>query len=301
MESQYTNDQLAIDQSVKDYSKLLLDHPNIKKVIFDSIETQELPDLPNNLIEIIIENCANLVNINKSLSNCTQLKELYISDCDKLAEIPLNCKQLKTLYLRKWSPELILELPNSLEEFGILNSENLKKLPESISECKQLRVIELYKNKNLEKLPESLSGCINLKDLSINDCEKIMEITNLPISLDNLDINLSSGENFQSTPKLSNYTQLKNLSLSGNKFTSISELPNNLVSLSIYCRNLETLPDLSNLTNLQQLKLDGCSSLVFTPELTQKLSALEQTCSIRYLATYIEVLQPKNVKLDLKK
>ena len=50
---------------------------------------------------------------------------------------------------------------NEVEKF----SENLKKLPESISECKQLRVIRLYKNKNLEKLPESLSGCINLKQL----------------------------------------------------------------------------------------------------------------------------------------
>lgn len=213
MPSEYSPGHLVIDQSVNDYHKFLSDNPDFKKVAIDSIEASELPELPKRLIKIIIHNCANLVNLNKSLSNCTQLKKLYISDCDKLAEIPLNCKQLKKLHLSKWSPELILELPNSLEEFGISNSENLKKLPESISECKQLRVISLYKNKNLEKLPESLSGCINLKQLSIDDCEKITEITNLPISLDDLDINLSSGENFQSTPKLSNYTQLKRLSL----------------------------------------------------------------------------------------
>ncbi|MCP1994592.1 leucine-rich repeat domain-containing protein [Flavobacterium sp. HSC-61S13] len=139
---------------------------------------------------------------------------------------------------------------------------DLKTLPESLSNLKVLEELSLLQNPHFEQLPQSLSALKNLKYLSLlvtNFKEfptVIFEIPSLETLLISGHFNRDGSNRILAIPDLfQQVSQLKTLNISN---TELSELPSSIVSL----------------TKLSELYLDGNKLLVF-PYTVKKLPKLE--------------------------
>jgi Leucine-rich repeat (LRR) protein len=292
---------LEVLQLLSNFAKL-----NVFK-INDCGKITEINNLPKSIEELVaISNCPNLSTLPQSLSDCTKLNRVAINNCEKITEInnlPKNlesfysngCQNITTLQSLSDFTKLktfgivdcdkiteINNLPTSIEELDIENCTNLTTL-QSLSDFPELKTLIIRQCENLQTPLNGLQDCSNLQHFDIRDGEitEIPEITHLT-KLKNL--KFSGCASLTTLPDLSNLTNLNQLRLDGcASLTTLPDLSNlkNLNQLRLDgCASLTTLPDLSN---LKELNLTGCIKLVLTPELTEKLSALEdQGCLIIY-------------------
>ncbi|KAM5552791.1 hypothetical protein ABKV19_025150 [Rosa sericea] len=211
------------------------------------------------------------------LSGIPNLKELHLSECISLVEVPdsirflhnlvtLNlsgCKSLKEL-------SYLSGIPN-LKELDLSRCTGLVEVPDSIRFLHNLVTLNLRGYESLKELPD-LSGIPNLKELDLSMWTGLVEVPDSIRFLHNLvTLDLSGCESLKELPDLSGIPNLKELDLS--ECTGLVEVPDsirflhNLVTLNLSgCESLKELPDLSGIPNLKRLALSECTGLVEVPD-----------------------------------
>lgn len=182
-----------------------------------------------------------------------EVLSLFLNEMPKLQKLSISHNIVAI-------PEIIHQ-NNSLKILELAYND-LKTLPESLSNLKVLEELSLLQNPHFEQLPQSLSALKNLKYLSLlvtNFKEfptVIFEIPSLETLLISGHFNRDGSNRILAIPDLfQQVSQLKTLNISN---TELSELPSSIVSL----------------TKLSELYLDGNKLLVF-PYTVKKLPKLE--------------------------
>ncbi|XP_042510278.1 disease resistance protein RUN1-like isoform X2 [Macadamia integrifolia] len=237
------------------------------------------------LRRLILQNCAELVEVHESIGNldCLQflnlgycknlprlptsicelrsLEILILSNCSKLRELPLKMGSVK--YLRELLVDgtAIEQLPFLVESFKSLEvlmatMSKLTRLPHSIFYLESL-VTLILDGTDIDALPFSVGSLSKLKSLSLHQCTLLKSI---PTSVGKME-------------------SLVELNLEG---TAIREIPDFPVHISKIeklkigaCRLLKKLPDsIGNLKNLRVLHIDG-SAVTNLPDGVGSLEHLE--------------------------
>ena len=140
-------------------------------------------DLSGEQFASLIENCRNLVRltIRTNTDSLPQLpnnlEELICFNCSTLKTLPNNLQKLKKLAIIFSAIETLPENLQSLEELTCTNCPNLQELPNNLQSLEKLTCTNCL---NLQALPNNLQ---NLKSL---ECSRIV-IGALPNSLQNLE------------------------------------------------------------------------------------------------------------------
>ncbi|CAN7032005.1 unnamed protein product, partial [Brassica rapa subsp. trilocularis] len=163
---------------------------------------KELPNLSTatNLRELDLSRCSSLVELPSSIGNMTNLVKLNLFGCSKLKALPINInmKSLDELDLRYCSS---MKRNCSMGQGNVLSRDtsnprcsNLQKLRSSIGNLTNLENLDLFRCSSLVELPSSIGNLRNLKKLNLRGCSKLMA---LPVNinmkyLDNLDLSYCS-------------------------------------------------------------------------------------------------------------
>ncbi len=167
-----------------------------------------------------------------------------------------------------------------LKEINISYNDDVKKIPESIGNLKNLEKFILV-GTNVKKLPDTIGDLLNLKFLYIGYVEKL---TDLPKSIENLkklEYFCLNGSNFKKLPdSIGQLSNLKNLILDNNmKLTEIPESIGslkNLEELTLEGNKVKELPDsIGSLENLEDLNLE-CTSIIKLPDSIGQLLKLKK-------------------------
>jgi len=127
------------------------------------------------------------------------------------------------------------ELPRDIDALLALTElnlieKNITKLPESIGNLKNLKILNLSGNYELKSVPDSIDNLIHLEELHLD----YIPLKNLPKNLDNL-INLKvlnlNGNELKVFPEsISQIKSLKILSLGSNKLKTLPESISELIN-----------------------------------------------------------------------
>ncbi|MFQ6663451.1 hypothetical protein Gotur_030982 [Gossypium turneri] len=193
--------------------------------------------------------------IHKSLIQFQHLKDLDLSQCRGLQELPRSFYKLRSLQSL------------NLEDTG------LKQLPDSVQRLIEIRHLEItIKAKHLKEIR---AGCwTSLQYLKLHSCS---ELECLPLYLTECKRDPEEEED---------YLQLSLKTFSLFQLRALRDLPRLLLQGSsstlqqiqiTWCRQLSVLPAwLQNLTSLQELRIDGCKNLSALPEGIGRLTNLRQ-------------------------
>ncbi|XP_056168677.1 disease resistance protein RPV1-like [Syzygium oleosum] len=170
----------------------------------------------SNLERLSLNNCGQLVKIDKSICQLKSLKYLSLNCCKCLDELPHTIGNL----------ELLIELH--------ISGTGIERLPDSIGNLKNLKVVRMRRNPT-KKIPDTLWTI-----------EKLEEIDALyPIDFD---VEIGDG--------ISRNRSLRILRLEQAEINALPRLlPESLIILELSALRMQTFPNLSNLTNLKGLKL----------------------------------------------
>ncbi|XP_061995785.1 disease resistance protein RUN1-like isoform X2 [Rosa rugosa] len=261
------------------------------KVEMESLETFDVSGCSNlkmipefvgqNLENLVLEGCTNLIDFHPSIAflnrlktlnlrNCKSIKSLPsevdmesletfdVSGCSRLKMIPEFGGQMKRLSKLSLSGTAVEKLPSSIERFSEsleeldLSGIVVRQLPYSLFIKQNVRVSSfgLFPRKSLHPLLPllaSLKHFSSLTTLNLNDC------------------NLSEGEIPNDIGSLSS---LKKLKLRGNNFVSLPasiHLLSKLNKINVEnCKRLQQLPDLP-LNDELRVRTDNCTSLQVFP------------------------------------
>ncbi|KAL2514447.1 putative disease resistance protein [Forsythia ovata] len=234
-----------------------------------SLPTFSFPSLR----QLSVENCNEVVlNSMHNLTSLTKLELVKISGLRSVFEVfeqfPLklenfeidDCEDLVTL----WPSENIVQRPVNLQK---VNVEGCPKLL-SIQEIGVIVSLRIMNCASLELLPDNISSC---RDLTIINCPSLKMMTSLEdcsTSLERLYIshwvNLNLTNLMGSFHNYSSLTQLFICNCDGLESFPQGGLPIPILRhLEIlYCRNLRSLPDrMEQLLSLEVLKVQDCPSL----------------------------------------
>nr|XP_023877847.1 putative disease resistance protein At3g14460 [Quercus suber] len=223
---------------------------NLTTLLFLSIYVvSELSCLPEQLFQnnaslmrIFIHYCADLESIlphEDVRAFCISLRDIYISECEKLSYIPDTLHALQ-----------------SLESFAVFHCPNLRSFP-SIQGVASLRRLTI--SCGVEVLPIGLQSCTSLLELDIWSCPNLISIPDLGElhSLSRLEI--------VNCPKL---TRLPG---------GLSECLKTL-GIGGFCEELDAFPSLSSIqhlhASLEELGLFGWAKLNSLPDEIQHFTAL---------------------------
>lgn len=238
-----------------------------------------------NLERLIIEECQELVRIDRSIGELKQLAHLNIERCSKLRDLPDEINllvNLKHLCLRNCSK--LRELPGFTGELNSLikldlSFTSMKRLPYPLANRMTSNV---KKRKDCRRVEfPSASGLVTKLEVIRARCGSMVgkvssEIGNLSF-LRILDLSDSQirrvPETIGALPHLEELI-LKNC----NQLQVLPSLPTSLTHLLVSSRSLQSIPDLSNLTSLVNLLLsDGNVSRSSPP------SILTETCNLEWI------------------
>ncbi|XP_068322910.1 TMV resistance protein N-like [Pyrus communis] len=201
-----------------------------------------------NLEELILLWCKNLVEIHSSIAVLKKLKVLNLCGCESIKSLPSKVEM------------------DSLESLILTGCSKVKKFPEfSNQQMKSLSTLFLDATA-IEKLPSSIEHLVGLTKLSINTCTKELVLSSLYHlrCLEVLELcycDLGEGD---ISDDISCLSSLKELDLSGNNFVtlpaSIKYLSRLEYLLLMGCQRLEQLPDLPPNRKLHVYLFD-CTSL----------------------------------------
>ncbi|WP_201606193.1 leucine-rich repeat domain-containing protein [Psychrobacter sp. JCM 18903] len=151
-----------------------------------------------------------------------------------------------------------------LKEINISHNDDIKNIPESIGNLKNLERFILV-GTNVKKLPNSIGHLVNLKFLYISYVEKLTDFPESIGNLKNLEHLSLDGSNFKKLPDcIGQLSNLKKLILDDNvKLTEITESIGNLKNLEEFVlegNKVKELPDgIGYLESLENLKIENTS------------------------------------------
>ncbi|XP_050243019.1 disease resistance protein RUN1-like isoform X8 [Quercus robur] len=225
---------------------------NLKSINLERcISIRKLPDLcAPNLERLNINGCENLIEVHEAIVSLDKLKMWDLSNCKKLQILPssIRLKSLKEIHLD--SCVSLEKLPNlgapNLESLDIRDCENLIEVHEAIGSLDKLKQWNLSNCKKLQILPSSfrlksleyidLGGCVsleklpdlgapNLENLSMGNCENLIEVHEAIGSLDKLESwFLNNCKKLQILPSTLRLKSLETISLCG--CVSLEKFPN---------------------------------------------------------------------------
>ncbi|KAJ9538763.1 hypothetical protein OSB04_031496 [Centaurea solstitialis] len=205
---------------------------------------KSVPSLSNlsDLRELLLSRCALLTQL-PSLESATKLEVLDVSNCGSLEDIAdISFERMTRLLKLDLSETKIKYLPT------LSNPSDLRELV--LKNCTVLKNLELNASLvNLEVL--NLAG---VTSLAPNGVEPVKDMINLRV----LDL---SGTPIERLPSISNLEKLAHLSLAGCKhLEAVSDLDRltNLEVLDISGSSIKRLPDFSGSENLRKLVLEDC-------------------------------------------
>ncbi|CAN6817411.1 unnamed protein product, partial [Brassica oleracea] len=202
-----------------------------------SVNLKEIPDLSHatSLKELVLSHCSSLVELPSSIGNAINLQNLDVSRCSRLVTLPDsigNLTSLKILYLNDCSN--LVELPStignaySLEKLDLSNCSSLVRLPCSLGKATNLKKLKLVNCSSLVELPSSIGNLCKLQLLSLKGCSKL-EVLPININMESLyELDLTDCSLLKSFPQVS--TCIRVLRLKG---TAIKEMPS---STRFWCR-----------------------------------------------------------------
>ncbi|KAG2671366.1 hypothetical protein I3760_14G132000 [Carya illinoinensis] len=276
-------------------------HPSIEKLkrlqILNMSDTQikqlwtESMVLPN-LKELYLNRCGNLIEIS-DLSGVPNLEKIDFSGCislcklhssiqmlKQLQELNMCCTQIKQLWegfvdlpnLKKLDLYLcrnLIEMPDwsgapNLEKINFSSCISLCKVHPSIEKLKRLQILDMS-NTQIKQLWTESMVLPNLKELYLNHCENLIEISDLS-GVPNLEkIDFSDCRSLCKVhPSIVDLERLK--------FLSSNEcLARLLIDLDKSC-----LPSpFMSFSGLRELYLGGCNNISIFPSVICSLSSLE--------------------------
>ena len=234
-----------------------------------------LPKLPSTLTLLVCSNNllrtlpASLSNLNSLIAYNNQLIELpplpsQLSTLDvksnSLTKLPSLPSQLSSLYCDNNSITCLPLLPNSIYSISI-NNNPISCAPNKIRSTtiylngKELPLCGIA-NINLiaavqKVCPSCFDECLKIKK------EEIEKITNLNLS----------GQNISSLEGIEMFTSLQSLNISNNPITCLSNIPKNLLNITIDTEKITCIPD-----SLPELKIyNSLGQLIPTPEKCVKI------------------------------
>ncbi|CAN1326176.1 Disease resistance protein L6 [Linum perenne] len=231
---------------------------------------------------VCLERCLNLKNV-PDFSDCEGLEWLKFSECQKMhGELDIrNFKNLRGLEISNTKITKLKGEIGRLQHLQHLNvsQSSLIEVPVGISKLSSLEYLDLTlthpnktditemlpeSNVSLEKFPD-LSNLKNLRDLWINNCSELIEVTGLE-TLELLELlNMKGCRSIRKLPDLSALIKLATLNIRG--CTQLTELRGlgrleSLEELSMSgCKLIKELPNLSGLKNLRILDIRKCVQL----------------------------------------
>ncbi|KAK0600280.1 hypothetical protein LWI29_013348 [Acer saccharum] len=138
-----------------------------------------------NLKWLILYGCKRLTNI-PDLSNAPLLEMIDLKHCRRLLDFPPLAQHLKYLHSLDLcgckSLRSFPDFPCSLTNL-YLSDCNLKEIPEDICHLSFLEDLDLSGN-DFESLPKSMKQLSILKNLSVNNCNMLQSLTELPLSIE---------------------------------------------------------------------------------------------------------------------
>ena len=111
----------------------------------------------------------------ESIAGLKHLEHLYLSGCKSLEKLPdlSNLKELTNLDLSGTNLKTPPEFPNTLRRLDLIECVNLKTLPASIVNLKELKLLYLSGCENLETLSDSISSLKKLTSISLKNCKSL--------------------------------------------------------------------------------------------------------------------------------
>ncbi|KAL6224762.1 hypothetical protein ACLB2K_003617 [Fragaria x ananassa] len=128
------------------------------------------------VVEISIDYCRDLLELQDDICNLVHLKKLSITNCHRLSSLPEKLGKLtnlEVLSLRACSD--LVKLPSTIGNLKKLNfldishCFSIKELPEEIGALSSLRKLNMRECSRLQELPESFS---DLQELEVVICDK---------------------------------------------------------------------------------------------------------------------------------
>ncbi|PRQ59010.1 putative winged helix-turn-helix DNA-binding domain, toll-like receptor [Rosa chinensis] len=188
-----------------------------------SIDLRRTPDFTGiqNLEQLVLEGCVNLVKIHPSIAFLKRLKILNFRNCESIKCLPSK-----------------LEM-ESLETFDVSGCSNLKMIPEFVG--KSLESLVLEGCTNLVDIHPSIAFLNRLKSLNLRNCRSIKSLPS-EVEMESLEtFDVSGCSRLKMIPEfVGQMKRLSKLSLSG---TAVEKLPS---SIERFSESLEEL-DLSGI------------------------------------------------------
>ncbi|XP_050242984.1 TMV resistance protein N-like isoform X6 [Quercus robur] len=215
------------------------------------ISIRKLPDLcAPNLERLNINGCENLIEVHEAIGSLDKLKRWNLKKCKKLQILPSSFRLKSLEYINLDGCVSLEKLPDlgapNLENLNMDNCENLIEVHEAIGSLDKLKSWSLRKCKKLQILPSSfrlksleyidLGGCVsleklpdlgapNLENLSMGNCENLIEVHEAIGSLDKLESwFLNNCKKLQILPSTLRLKSLETISLCG--CVSLEKFPN---------------------------------------------------------------------------
>ncbi|KAI9180294.1 hypothetical protein LWI28_003317 [Acer negundo] len=219
----------------------------------------KFPQVSGN-VNMLSLNGTEIEEVPSSIEYLSKLSFLDLSDCTRLKHISTNICKLKCLrslilkncFKLESFPE-ILERMESMEILDLSYCSKLDKFPKNIVYLSSLEQLVLRGN-NFESLPESIKQLSNLRELWLNDCNKLQSLTVLPLGLRYLEA--ESCEQLQSLPDASNFAELVTSAQSVSRGSSLKFIFTNCLKLSDQkaCSNVlaELLPIINCMTTTEK-------------------------------------------------
>jgi len=253
---------------------------NLRSLIIMDCSWSSLPENMECLAwleELLISNCENMLSLPRLPMSLKELKIRYwkgTDPCPGIWESLVNLRKLE-LYYSNWTslPENMERL-TSLEELEIMHCTNMLSLPRLPMSLKQLEIwdwkgtyacpgiweslVNLCKlslrHVSWTTLPENMECLASLEELWIRNCENMLSLPRLPMSLEELKIHHWKGTD---------------------PCPGIWESLVNLCMLDLYDCNWTSLPEnMERLTSLEVLKITNCTNILSLPRLPVSLEEL---------------------------
>jgi hypothetical protein len=217
------------------------------------VEVHESIGYMERLVSLNLEECENLRNLPRSISNLKSLETLNLSGCLKLDALSGSKGKSSKSWLSRFSSWIspkssnaITLLPTSFSGLCYLKSLNLSdnNLCEGgicidLGSLSSLQELNLLRN-NFRNLPQGI-GCLpKLRSLVLNQCASLQSIPELPTSLEELNADYC--------------TSMERLSILSNMKSSLKIFLGN-------CRRLVEIQGLESLQSSLIFYMEGCNNL----------------------------------------
>ncbi|CAH8277801.1 unnamed protein product [Arabidopsis lyrata] len=188
--------------------------PNLKSIDLSfSSRLKEIPNLSNatNLETLTLVRCTSLTELPFSISNLHKLSKLKMRVCEKLRVIPtnINLASLEEVDMNYCSQlSSFPDISSNIKTLGVGNTK-IEDVPPSVAGCwSRLDCLEIgsrslnrlthaphsitwldLSNSNIKRIPDCVISLPHLKELIVENCQKLVTIPALPPSLKSLNAN----------------------------------------------------------------------------------------------------------------